>query len=81
MQIPNNWTEKDNGIFRKIEFKDFKQALAKMVEIGIEAEKAMHHPEWKNVYNTLDIFLTTHDEGGLTEKDIKLAEKINALVD
>ena len=80
MEIPNNWSIKDNGIFREIVFNDFSEALAMMVRIGIEIEKMNHHPEWSNVYNTLSIFLTTHDEGGLTQKDIDLANRINALL-
>jgi len=58
-------------------FRDFRQAFAFMTEVALLAEKADHHPEWSNVYNRVKIVLTTHDAGGLTNKDIKLAEKID----
>ena len=74
------WEHVGNTIFKKFIFQDFKQTISKMVEIGIEAEKMNHHPEWKNVYNQLEITLTTHDAGGLTEKDFELAEKIEKIV-
>ena len=81
MTIPPNWIQKNNGIFRELVFNDFSEALAMMVRIGIEVEKIDHHPEWTNVYNRLSIFLTTHDVGDLTQKDIDLANRINLLVD
>jgi 4a-hydroxytetrahydrobiopterin dehydratase len=65
---------------RNIVFADFSQALAAMVRIGIEAEKADHHPEWSNVYNRLDIRLTTHDVNGVSFKDLALASEIDAIV-
>ena len=81
MKTPQNWIEKGNSLYRKIELKDFSEALAFMVRTGIEAEKMNHHPSWTNVYNKVEIWLNTHDAGDIvTEKDIKLAEKINALL-
>jgi len=81
MKTPQNWIEKGNRLYRKIELKDFSEALAFMVRAGIEAEKMNHHPLWTNVYNKVEIWLNTHDAGDIvTEKDIKLAEKINALL-
>lgn len=65
---------------RNIVLADFSQALAAMVRIGIEAEKADHHPEWSNVYNRLDIRLTTHDVDGVSFKDMALAEKVDAII-
>lgn len=67
------------AIHRTIRFKDFGEALAAMVRIGIEAEKADHHPEWSNVYNVLNIWLTTHDAGGVSLRDIELARLIDRL--
>jgi 4a-hydroxytetrahydrobiopterin dehydratase len=81
MKTPQNWIEKDNTLYRKIEFKNFSEALAFMVRAGLEAEKMNHHPLWTNVYNKVEIWLSTHDAGDIvTEKDIQLAEKINALL-
>lgn len=67
------------AIVRHIVLDDFAQALAAMVRIGVIAEKADHHPEWFNVYNKLDIWLTTHDAGGLSARDIELARAIDAI--
>jgi 4a-hydroxytetrahydrobiopterin dehydratase len=72
------WQEKRGGIARSIAFADFGQAFAFMTRVAIAADKADHHPEWFNVYNRVDIFLVTHDAGGLTHKDIALAKSINA---
>ena len=80
MKTPENWIAKNNTLYRKIEFKDFSEALAFMVRAGLEAEKMNHHPLWTNVYNKVEIWLNTHDAGDIiTEKDVQLAEKINAL--
>ena len=81
MQIPDNWIEKDNTLYRKLEFNNFSEAFAFMLRVAIEAEKLNHHPLWTNVYNKVEIWLSTHDAGDIvTQKDIKLAEKINALL-
>jgi 4a-hydroxytetrahydrobiopterin dehydratase len=75
------WKEADNKLFRSFEFKDFSQAFAFMTRVALEAEKMNHHPLWTNVYNKVDIWLNTHDAGDIvTEKDRKLAAKIDALV-
>jgi 4a-hydroxytetrahydrobiopterin dehydratase len=68
------------AIFRRIVLKDFAQALALMVRIGVEADKRDHHPEWSNVYNRIDIWLTTHDAGGISTRDIALAGIIDAML-
>lgn len=68
------------AIHRRIILKDFPQALALMVRIGVEAEKRDHHPEWTNVYNRLDIWLTTHDAGGVSRRDVDLAGWINGVI-
>ena len=81
MKTPQNWTEQQNKLYRKFEFKDFSEALSFMVRVGLEAEKMNHHPLWTNVYNEVEIWLNTQDAGDIiTEKDIQLAEKINAIV-
>lgn len=68
------------ALFRKIELENFSQTFALMVRIALEAEKADHHPEWSNVYNRLEIWLTTHDAGGVSERDLALAALIDAMV-
>lgn len=74
------WKEENNKLYRKFQFKNFNEAFAFMTRVALEAEKMDHHPEWKNVYNTVEIWLSTHDAGDVvTEKDQKLAKKIDAL--
>lgn len=76
------WKEEDQKLVRTFEFDDFVSAFGFMSKVAILAEKQEHHPEWTNVYNSLTIKLSTHDAGGtITEKDTKLAEKINGLLD
>ena len=65
-----------DAIARSFKFKNFRQAFAFMAEVALLAEKADHHPEWTNVYNRLDIVLTTHEAGGISERDIALAGEI-----
>jgi 4a-hydroxytetrahydrobiopterin dehydratase len=75
------WEEKNNTLYRKFEFKDFSQAFAFMTRVALAAEKMDHHPSWTNVYNTVEISLSTHSAGNIvTEKDKKLAQKIDAFV-
>ena len=68
-----------NGIVKRFVFADFGAAFAFMTRVALEAEKADHHPEWSNVWNKVDILLSTHDAGGVTGKDIALAGRIDAL--
>src|SRR6478736_4037387 len=64
------WKEADNKLYRSFEFKDFSQAFAFMTRVALEAEKMNHHPLWTNVYNKVDIWLSTHDAGDtVTDKD------------
>jgi 4a-hydroxytetrahydrobiopterin dehydratase len=75
-----NWQEKDNTLYRKYEFKDFSEAFAFMARVALIAEKMNHHPKWTNVWNTVEVWLSTHDAGDVvTDKDRKLAAKIDAL--
>jgi len=69
-----------DAIQKSFRFKDFNQAWAFMSRVAPAAEAMNHHPEWSNVYNRVEIVLTTHDCGGLSERDIQLARKIEALV-
>ena len=73
------WDQARDGIARHFAFRDFNQAFAFMTAVALAAEKADHHPEWSNVWNKVDIFLTTHDAHGLTQRDIDLAQKIDRL--
>ena len=75
-----NWTTANNTLYQKFKFKNFIEAWAFMSKVSLLAEKANHHPEWKNVYNTVEIWLTTHDEGNtITKKDETLAKAIDEL--
>lgn len=77
-----SWEEKNNTLYRKFQFKDFSQAFAFMTRVALAAEKMDHHPNWTNVYNTVEISLSTHSAGNVvTEKDRKLASKIDAILD
>jgi 4a-hydroxytetrahydrobiopterin dehydratase len=75
-----DWREVDgrDAITRKFVFKDFNQAFGFMTRAALVAEKMDHHPEWSNVYRTVEVTLSTHDAGGLTEKDIALAKALGA---
>ena len=75
------WTEENNALYQKFTFKDFSEAFAFMTRVAMEAEKMNHHPKWTNVWNTVEIWLNTHDAGDIvTEKDQKLAGKIDKLL-
>ncbi len=70
-----------DAITRQFLFGDFVEAFGFMTRVAILAEKADHHPEWSNVYNRVDVLLTTHDAGGLSARDVAMAKAIDALVD
>jgi 4a-hydroxytetrahydrobiopterin dehydratase len=75
------WQTINNKLYQKFTFQNFSEAFAFMTRVAIEAEKANHHPYWSNVYNTIEIWLSTHDAGDVvTEKDEALAKSIDALV-
>ncbi|OLY91000.1 4a-hydroxytetrahydrobiopterin dehydratase [Cnuella takakiae] len=75
------WQETNNTLYRKFEFADFSEAFAFMTRVALLAEKADHHPRWTNVWNTVEIWLNTHDAGNVvTDKDHKLAKAIDRLV-
>ncbi len=74
------WTEENNKLNAELKFKDFKQAFAFMTEVAMHVEVHNHHPEWSNVYNTVNIQLCTHDAGDIvTEKDRNLAAAISSV--
>jgi 4a-hydroxytetrahydrobiopterin dehydratase len=75
------WHEQNNTFYKKFEFRDFSEAFAFMTRVALEAEKMNHHPLWTNVYNKVEIWLSTHDAGDIiTDKDRKLAKKIDAFI-
>jgi 4a-hydroxytetrahydrobiopterin dehydratase len=75
------WKEADNKLYRKFQFKDFSEAFAFMTRVALVAEKMDHHPLWTNLYNTVDVWLNTHDAGDIvTDKDHQLAARIDKLV-
>lgn len=72
--------EARDAIVRRFAFADFSEAFGFMTRVAMLAEAADHHPEWSNVYNRVEILLTTHDAGGLSARDIDLATRIDALI-
>jgi 4a-hydroxytetrahydrobiopterin dehydratase len=74
------WEEKDNTLYRKFVFNNFIEAFAFMTKVAILAEKYNHHPTWKNTWNTVEIWLSTHDAGNIvTIKDLELSIAIDGL--
>ena len=78
----SEWSLSREGkaIERKLEFGDFSEAWGFMSRVALLADSQDHHPEWSNVYNKVEITLTTHDAGGLSERDVKMAKAIDALL-
>lgn len=75
------WTRAADGrsIAKTYKFRSFRDAMAWMMRAGFEAEALNHHPDWTNVYNRVEVRLTTHDTGGLTDKDVELARRMEKL--
>ena len=80
-EAPEGWSIEEGGkaLTRTLTFKDFSEAFAFLTRVAMYAEKVDHHPEFTNVWNRVDFRLTSHDAGGVTERDIKLAQAINRL--
>ena len=76
-----DWDYYDNAIHAEFEFENFKDCFSAMSRIAFECEALNHHPNWSNVYNVLTISLSTHDAHGVTDKDFKLAEAIEMIVE
>lgn len=76
-----DFDEERDGIRRTCNFADFSEAFAFMTRVALLAEKSDHHPEWSNVWNRVEILLTTHDAGGLSARDIELAQAIDSLME
>jgi 4a-hydroxytetrahydrobiopterin dehydratase len=81
MDAPAGWTLEDGGkaLVRSFKFEDFSEAFAFLTRVALHAEKVDHHPEFTNVWNRVDFRLTSHDTGGVRERDVKLAEAINGI--
>ena len=75
-----DWKFNDNGIEKEFQFLNFVKAFEFMTQVAVVAEEQKHHPEWKNVYNKLQVRLTTHDSGGVTYKDFDLALALEQLL-
>ena len=76
----NSWSYKDNYIGKNFVFEDFNEAFGFMSRIALLSEKLQHHPDWSNVYNKVNIRLSTHDAGGITELDITMAAEIDTYI-
>ena len=73
----DGWRREGDTITRDFQFRDFVEAMGFIAQVGLLAERANHHPNLSNVYNRVTIALSTHDEGGVTERDVSLATEIN----
>lgn len=74
-----NWTTADGMLQRTFTFRNFREAFGFMTEVALVAERTNHHPEWGNVYNRITVQLTTHDAGGITQKDFDLAHQMDSI--
>jgi len=81
MDTPEGWVMEEGGkaLVRSFKFKDFSEAFGFLARVALHSEKVDHHPEFTNVWNRVDMRLTSHDQGGVTGRDVKLAEAINSL--
>lgn len=80
VEPPPGWDVVDGKLHRELAFADFAEAFAFMTRVAAEAERQGHHPDWSNSWNRVTIDLVSHDAGGLTARDLRLAEAINHLV-
>lgn len=81
MDAPEGWTFEEGGkaLVRTFKFADFSEAFGFLTRVALHAEKVGHHPEFTNVWNRVDFRLTSHDAGGVTDRDVSLAEAINRI--
>ena len=79
MDTPDGWSAEDGGraLVRTFKFSDFNEAFGFLTRVALHAEKEDHHPEFTSVWNRVDFRLTSHDAGGVTDRDVKLAQAIN----
>jgi len=78
--LSEDWILQDGKLFKEFKFSDFTAAFGFMSQVAITAEKMNHHPEWSNVYNKVNVHLRTHEANGITDKDFKLAQKMEEFV-
>ena len=81
MDVPTGWRLEGDALVRTFTFKDFSEAFAFLTRVAFHAEKVDHHPEFTSVWNRVDFRLTSHDSGGVTDRDRNLAEAINAIAE
>jgi 4a-hydroxytetrahydrobiopterin dehydratase len=74
------WELKNEKLHREFKFKNFRQAFGFMTQVALQAECMNHHPEWSNVYNRVTLDLTTHEAGGLSQRDFELAKRIDEIL-
>jgi 4a-hydroxytetrahydrobiopterin dehydratase len=79
MNVPEDWTSSGDALTRSFKFKDFSEAFAFLTRVAMHAEKTDHHPEFTSVWNRVDFRLTSHDAGGVTQRDVDLAQAINRI--
>lgn len=80
LQDLKGWQRSGNSITKTFEFNDFVEAISFMNQAAFYAEALEHHPEWHNIYNIVDVRLTTHDTGGITSLDIRLAKRLEHII-
>jgi 4a-hydroxytetrahydrobiopterin dehydratase len=80
LEDDSQWKLVDNKLYRRLVFEDFIHAFGFITQIAILAEKSNHHPEWANVYRTVDIYLTTHEVSGVSDRDFELMEAIDRVI-
>lgn len=76
----SQWQLVNDKLYRRLVFEDFVHAFGFITQLAMLAEKANHHPEWANIYRTVDVFLTTHEAGGVSDRDFELMEAINKII-
>lgn len=81
LQIPQTWRHRDDALEREFEFADFAAAIRFIATAAPKIDALNHHPEWTNVYNTVSVRLTSHDTGGVTERDVSLAHILDEVAD
>ena len=80
LSAPDGWSEVDGTLHRELTFADFSEAFAFMTRVALAAEAAGHHPDWSNSWDRVVIDLVSHDAGGITDRDVALAEAINRIL-
>lgn len=77
IEAHDSWSVEGGKLYREFVFRNFCEAFGFMAEVALVAERSNHHPEWGNIYNRVEVYLTTHDAGGITQKDLDLAGRMD----